>query len=126
MNRTASSLAFACSVAAATIAATAMTGTARAESPAIDTQPFVSTRSVADVRGETRAARATLSSAGNEWVTQQNDPLPASGLARMDARNGYISAREEVLARGSELGGPAFARGSASRASMLVAEQPAR
>jgi len=127
-QRTASALAFGCSVAAAALAAAAMTGTARAESPTIDTTPFVSTRSQADVRSETLAARKTLTSAGNEWLTQQNGPLPSSGLSRAEARAGYIAAREEVHARGSEMGGATPMARSSRRAPVTtaVAAQPAQ
>ena len=104
-QRIASALAFACSVAAATLAATAMSSTAWADDITIDKTPFVSQRSRADVRAETLADRTKLSSAGIEWVGQQNGPLPTSGLTRAQARADYISAREEVMARNSEGGG---------------------
>jgi hypothetical protein len=106
-QRIASALAFGCSVAAATLAATAMSSTAWADDITIDTTPFVSQRSRAEVVAEMMADRASLSSAGNEWVAQQSAPLPTSDLTRAQARSDYIAAREEVLARNSEGGGSA-------------------
>jgi len=104
-HRTASALAFACSVAAATLAATAMSSSARADDITIDTTPFVSQRTRAEVRAEVLADRAKLSSAGHEWIAQQSDPLPTSGMTRAQARADYVAAREEVMARNSEGGG---------------------
>lgn len=127
-QRIASALAFACSVAAATLAATAMSSTAWADDITIDTTPFVSQRSRAEVRAEVLANRAKLSSAGNEWVAQQSEPLPASGLTRAQARADYIASRDEVMARNSEGGGSATMAVAPVRAmpTMAAAIQPAR
>jgi len=110
-QRTASALAFACSVAAATLAATAMSSSAWADDITIDTTPFVSQRSRAEVRAEVLADRAKLSSAGYEWIAQQSAPLPTSGLTRAQAKADYVAAREEVMARNSEGGGAALMGG---------------
>ena len=110
-HRIASALAFGCSVAAATLAATAMSSNAWADDITIDTTPFVSQRSRAEVRAEVLANRAKLSSAANEWIAQQSAPLPTSGLTRAQAQADYIAAREEVMARNSEGGGSALSGG---------------
>jgi len=110
-QRIASALAFGCSVAAATLAATAMSSNAWADDITIDTTPFVSQRSRAEVRAEVLADRAGLSSAGNEWVAQQSAPLPTSGMTRAQARADYVAAREEVMARNSEGGGASLMGG---------------
>jgi hypothetical protein len=124
-QRIASALAFAASVAAATLAATAMTSSARAEGPIGDKTEFVSERSRADVRAETLAARP--SSAGGEWIGQQTGPLPTSGLTRAQARADYIAAREEVMARNSESGGtPTMAAAPVRVIPTMAAAQPAQ
>jgi hypothetical protein len=127
-QRIASALAFACSVAAATLAATAMSSSARADDITIETTPFVSQRSRAEVRAEVLADRTQLSSAGNEWVAQQSAPLPTSGLTRQQARADYIAAREEVLARNSEGGGATAMAAAPVRVmpTMAAAAQPAQ
>lgn len=127
-QRIASALAFAASVAAATLAATAMSSSARADDITIDTTPFVSQRSREEVRAEVLANRARLSSAGSEWVAQQSEPLPSSGLTRAQARADYIAAREEVLARNSEGGGSATMAAVPAMRPMptLAAAQPAQ
>lgn len=127
--RIASALGFALSVAAAALAAAAMTGTVRAESPLVDTPAYAGQRSVAEVRGETLAARRTLTSAGTEWVGQQDGGLPGSGLTRADARAAYIAARDEVHARDSEMGpGVMFwtRRASGASGASVMGAPPAR
>ena len=127
-QRIASALAFACSVAAATLAATAMSTSAWADDITIDPTPFVSQRSRAEVRAEVLANRDKLSSAGNEWVAQQSAPLTSSGLTRAQARADYIAAREEVMARNSEGGGSATMAAAPARRPMptMAAVQPAQ
>jgi hypothetical protein len=127
-QRITSALAFACSVAAATLAATAMSSSAWADDITIDPTPFVSQRSRAEVRAEMLADRARLSSAGSEWIAQQSAPLAPSGLTRAQARADYIAAREEVLARNSEGGGSATMAAAPVRVmpTMAAAAQPAQ
>ncbi|KQT08108.1 hypothetical protein [Ramlibacter sp. Leaf400] len=128
MNRIASALAFASSAAAAALAAFAMSGSAYAETPTIDTTKFTSMRSRAEVRSEALADRARLSSAGSEWLTQQSGPLPRSGMTRAQARAEYIADRDEVLARNSEIGDTSRFASAKGRATMptMLAGQPAR
>jgi len=106
-HRIASALAFGCSVAAATLAATAMSTAAWADDITIDPTPFVSQRSRAEVQAEALANRDKLSAGGYEWMAQKSDPLPTSGLTRAQVQAEYIAARDEVAAHNSEGGGPA-------------------
>ena len=106
MTRLAASLiAYSGAVIAATAATIAMSGVALAETPTIDTTPFVSTRTRDDVRAEVLRSRDQLSAAGSEWAMQQGEPLPKSGYTRAQATAEYIAAREQVHAMNSEAGG---------------------
>jgi uncharacterized protein YgiM (DUF1202 family) len=103
MNRLASTLAYAGTVTAATLAATLMSGNALAETPTIDTTPFVSMRSRAEVRAEVLGAREQVTAAASEWATQQNGQQPLmSGLSRAQVTAEYIAAREQVRAMNAE------------------------
>jgi hypothetical protein len=125
-QRTASALAFGCSVAAA-IAASTLMSNARAESPLVDTtKGFTSQRSASDVRGETLSKRRSLSSAGAEYLSQQNGPLPSSGLTRADSRGQYIAARDEVHDRDSESGSGVMYWSSRRAPSVNVMGAPAK
>jgi hypothetical protein len=109
MNRIASTLAFVGTVAAASMAAALMSGNALAETPTIDTTPFVSTLSRAEVRAEVLRARNAVSAAGSEWAMQQNMQLPvASTQTRAQVRAEYIAAREEARALTSEDSGSSY------------------
>jgi hypothetical protein len=109
MNRIASTLAFAGTVVAASLAATVTPGEALAETPTIDTTPFVSTLSRAEVRAELLRGRQMVSAAGSEWAMQQNRHLPvASGLTRAQVTAEYIAAREEARALTSEDSGASY------------------
>lgn len=108
-HRNASLLAYAGSVAAATLAATLMSGKALAEGP-LDYPPstFVSTRSRADVRAEAMQDRSEMSSYATEWRLEQREPLPPSGYTAAQARSGYIASRDEVQAMDGEDSGSAW------------------
>ena len=104
-QRIASGIAFAGSVAAAMIAAGAMTGNAWADDITMEPTRFVSSRSRAEVRDETLSARKDLLGAGGEIQRQSDTPQPnGSSLTRAQVRDEYIAAREEVMARNSEIG----------------------
>jgi hypothetical protein len=103
MNRFASTLAYAATVAAATLAATLMSGNALAETPTIDTTPFISTRSRAEVQAEVLRARDQVSAAGTEWALQQNERRPLmAGLSRSQVTAEYVAARDQVRAMTAE------------------------
>ena len=103
MNRLASTLAYAGTVTAATLAATLMASSALAETPTIDTTPFVSSRSRAEVQAKVLGARSQVTAAGIEWAMQRNEqqPLMAS-LSRAQVTAEYIAAREQVHAMNAE------------------------
>lgn len=103
MNRLASTLAYAGTVTAATLAATLMASSALAETPTIDTTPFVSTRSRAEVQAEVLGARAQVTAAGSEWAMQRNEQQPLmAGLTRAQVTAEYIAVREQVQAMNAE------------------------
>jgi hypothetical protein len=103
MNRFASTLAYIGTVAAATLAASLISGAALAETPTIDTTPFVSMRSRAEVRAEVLHARGEVSAAGTEWALQQNGSQPLmAGLSRSQVTAEYIATREQVRAMNAE------------------------
>ena len=104
-RRTFSVIAFSSSVAAATLAATVMAGSALAETPTVDNTPFVSTKTRAEVQAELFSHRDQLSSSASEWVFQQNEAQNASGYTRQQARAEYDASREQVRAMNSEDGG---------------------
>ena len=104
-RRTLSVIAYSSSVAAATLAAIVMSGSALAETPTIDNTPFVSTKTRAEVQAELFSHRDQLSSSASEWVSQQNETHHASNYTRQQARAEYIASREQVRAMNSEGGG---------------------
>lgn len=112
MNRLASTLAFAGTVTAASVAAVLISGTALAETPTIDNTPFVSTLSRAQVRAELLSARNSVSANASEWAMQDNRQLPiARGqrvLSRADVTAEYIAARDEARALNSEDSGSSY------------------
>lgn len=121
-RRLASALAYTCTVAAATLASAVMTVPAIAESPlAVPAQPFVSTRTRAEVQAELMGQR--LSSAGSEWVLQANAPQQrTSSITRAQATADYIASRDAIHALNSEDSGSAYLAQSPMRArSTMVA-----
>jgi hypothetical protein len=117
MNRLASTLAYAGSVAAATLAAGLMARPALAETPTIDTTPFVSTRTRAEVRAEVMAARPQISAAGGEYALQQVAPQPhATALTREQVKAEFMAARDQVRAMHAEDSGSALLAQSRPRA----------
>lgn len=108
-QRLASALAFSATVALATLASAIMAGNAMAEGPLVDSTPFVSSRTRADVRAELMRDRNMVTSAANEWTSQLNEPHQvASGYTREQARAEFIASREEVRAATAEHGGSGY------------------
>jgi hypothetical protein len=101
-RRTSSAIAFSSSVVAAALAATVMAGRAYADDITIDTTPFVSQRSRAEVQAELFNYTSST-----EWAMQQNDPSSPSGYTRQQARSDYIAARDQVHAMNGEDSGSA-------------------
>jgi len=130
MNRLASMIAYTGTVAAAALAAALTSTAALAESPTIDTTPFVSTLSRAEVRADLQRARGQVSAAGIEWDLQMNDRQPMmSGMSRAQVTAEYIAARDQVLALNSEDSGSRYfaqADGRTGGTGTLVAARLAR
>ena len=118
-RRTFSVIAYSSTVAAATLAAIVMSGSALAETPTIDNTPFVSTKTRAEVQAEVSSHRAQLSSNASEWVMQQSGTHHASGYTQQQAQAEYIASREQVRAMNSEGGGS----GSIAPTSVQLAAQ---
>lgn len=100
-------LLFATLVAAVASASAMIASKAYAESPTVDQIPFISKRSAAEVRAETRAARVTLDP--SEWDLQRNGVRSvASSYTRPEAKSSYLDAREESHALVAEDSGAAY------------------
>lgn len=120
----ASALALATTVAAVACAAAMASGKAYADDITIDTTPFVSTRSRAEVQAELLSQREFLSAAGGEWAMQYNQaPQLKSGNTREQVSSAYKAARQEVSALTAEDSGSSYLARQAMRgnASMTVA-----
>jgi hypothetical protein len=109
-QRTASTLGYIGSVAAATLAAALMTGNAFAEGPIDYPQSnFTSSLSRAEVKAQLMQDRQQVSSYGSEWMLQQQAALPRSGATtREQVRADYIASRDEVHARTAEDSGSSY------------------
>jgi hypothetical protein len=108
MNRHFASFLTATTTAAAVLAVAAIaSGNAYADDITIDTTPFISTKTRAEVRAEVMGQ--SLTSAATEWAMQMNDvPQFSSGYTREQARAEYIAARDEVMARNAEDSGSSY------------------
>lgn len=101
-------------------------GAAVAETPTVVTEPFVSSRSRAEVQAELFAYKQ----AGvNPWSMSYN-PLRGfeSNLSRQQVVAQYLTARDVVAATNSEDSGSAYfaqASGQRTRSSEVLAGQPA-
>lgn len=111
MTRTAASIAYAAAVSAATVAVALVSAGAYAESPTIDTTPFVSTKTRAEVQAELK----TPYIGGNPWSTRYDMFAQRGALTKEQVRGAYKMSREEVHALTAEDSGSAF----------LAAHQPA-
>lgn len=101
---TATSIAYIATVAAAAIAASLVSAIAYAESPTIDSTPFVSTKTRAEVQAELK----TPFIGGYPWSSQYNMFARSSTLTTDQVRSAYKMSREEANALTSEDSGSAF------------------
>ena len=127
MNRKLASTLSITSTAAAIFAAAAMaSGSAYADDITIDTTPFVSTRTRAEVRAEVMGQAEQLRIASSELSMQMYQaPMTASGYTRAQARADYIAARNQVNALNAEDSGSSYlaAMQQGMRANVIVAGQ---
>jgi hypothetical protein len=107
----------------AALALAAAAGSALADDITIDTTPFVSTKTRAEVRAELQQYQQ----AGvNPWARNYN-PLQSfrSGKTRAQVTAEFLGARDEVAASNSEDGGAAWRAARAPRAAdPVLAGQP--
>ena len=110
MNRHfASVLTFAATTAAIACAAAMASGSAYADDITIDTTPFVSTRSRAEVKAELMSQPQLVTAAASEWTMQHNQQSPLmSGYTRQQASAEYKAARQEVSALTGEDSGSSY------------------
>lgn len=111
MNRKLASTLSVTSTAAAILAVAAIaSGNAYAEGPIIDSTPFVSTKSRAEVQAEVTGQAAQLREANSEWAMQLNEPTgrPNSAYTSKAAQAEYIASRDHVNALNGEDSGSFF------------------
>lgn len=110
MNRKfASALSVLASAAAILAAAAIATGNAYADDITMETTPFVSTRTRADVRTEVIGQSRLLSVAASEWSMQMNKVTqPGGASTRAQATAEYIAARDQVRAQNGEDSGSTY------------------
>jgi hypothetical protein len=108
MNRILESTLSVATTAAAVFAVVAIaSGNAYADDITIDTTPFVSTKTRAEVRAEVMGQ--SMTSASSEWAMQFNHaPQVKSAYTREQATAEYMAARNEVNARNSEDSGSSY------------------
>jgi hypothetical protein len=108
MNRSFASALTITTTAAAVLAVAAIaSGNAYADDITIDTTPFVSTKTRAEVRAEVMGQ--SMTSASSEWEMQLNEaPRIQSAYTRQQATAEYIAARNEVNARNAEDSGSSY------------------
>ncbi len=116
MNRQlATTLSIVSTAAAAVAFAAIASGPARADDITIDSTPFASLLTRAQVQSEMMGQAGALSAAGGEWSAQLNAAvLPHSGVTRAEVTQEYIAARGEVNAANAEDSGSMY-RASLSR-----------
>lgn len=110
MNRIlATSLTFVSTGAAALALAAIASGNAYADDITIDSTPFVSSRTRAEVRAEVMGQGEALRMANSEWSMQMNTAhLPQSTLTRAQVRQEYIATRREANAFNGEDSGSSY------------------
>jgi hypothetical protein len=109
MNRNlASILSITTTTAAAILAVAAMTsGAAYADDITIDSTPFVSTKTRAEVQAEVVGRAEALRMASSEWTMSQASQ-PSSGYTSAQAKAEYIASRSEVRALTAEDSGSSY------------------
>ena len=110
MNRNiASALATGTTIAAAALAAVAITaGNAYADDITIDKTPFVSTRTRAEVQAELLNQPELVRAAASEWSMQQDSPHAKSTFTSEQAKAEYKVSRQYVSALTGEDSGSAY------------------
>ena len=122
MNRKLATTLTIASTAAAAFAFAAITsGNAYADDITIDPNPFVSTRTRAEVQAEVMGQAEALRMASSEWSMQLGAPVsPHSTLTRVQAKQEYIATRHEVNALNAEDSGSSYLASLPRRSSGLV------
>jgi hypothetical protein len=127
MNRKLASTLSITSTAAAIFAVAAIaSGSAYADDITIDTTPFVSTKTRAEVRAEVMGQAERLRIASSELSMQSYQaPMAASGYTRAQAKADYIAARDQVKALNAEDSGSSYlaAMQRGMHANVMVAGQ---
>ena len=103
-RKTAISLAYLTTVAAAAMAASLVSTRTYAESPTIDNTPFVSSRTRAEVQAELK----TPFIGGDPWSSRYDMFARGSAVTTEQVRGAYKMSRDEVNALTSEDSGSAF------------------
>lgn len=120
----ASALAIGATAAIAVAVAALGPGNAYADDITIDTTPFVSSKTRAEVRAEFMGQRPLATADATEWAMQHNEvPHMTSGYTSQQARAEFIASRREVSAlTGEDSGSMYLARMSKpAGADMVVA-----
>jgi hypothetical protein len=122
-HRIASAITFSSTVAVATIAAAFLSSNAFADDITIDTTPFVSTKTRAEVRAEVMSQRDQITAAGGEWAGQQNEQRPFQGTYTAEqVRSEYKAARNEVqMMNGEDSGSSYLAQQRSTHTGTIVA-----
>jgi hypothetical protein len=110
MNRKLASTLTITTTAAAIFAVAAIaSGNAYADDITIDTTPFVSSKTRAEVRAEVMGRAEQLRMAHSEWTMQsKHSAQPTSGYTRAQATAEYIAARSQVSALTAEDSGSSY------------------
>lgn len=120
MNRIiATTLSIVSSAAAAVAFAAIASGNAYADDITIDSTPFVSSRTRAEVQAEVMGQAEALRMASSEWSAQQS-ALPQSTLTRGQVTQEYIATRHEANAFNAEDSGSSYLASLPRRGNGLV------
>lgn len=128
MNRKLATTLTVVSTAAAAFAFAAITaGNAYADDITIDPNPFVSTRTRAEVQAEVTGQAEALRMASSEWSMQLGEPAPShSTLTRSQAIQDYVASRQEVNALNAEDSGSSYLASLPRRSNGLVVARSGR
>jgi len=120
MNRNLASTLIVTGTAAAALALAAMSTVAHADDITIDPNPFVSTKSRAQVRAEVIGRAEEIRMAHAEAPMEMNRAPFRSTLTRAQVREEYMASRNEVKAFTSEDSGSAYLASRQPRRSDLM------
>lgn len=128
MNRKlATTLTIVSTVAAAVAFAAMASGNAYADDITIDPNPFVSTRTRAEVQAEVMGQAEALGTASSEWSMQLGEPVsPQSTLTRAQVMQEYVASRHEVNALNAEDSGSSYLASLPRRSNGLVVARSER